>query len=347
MPLLCVALGLALTAGSTVAAEAPVAVRAEHFTVPPSTGPVTHVIVKNLQDKPYQGTVRIELPKGWKANRTEAKVKLGPKETKRVPFAIEHARSEEANRYRVRVSASVPGGTHVREQQLVCASAPHFKPKIDGRTKDWEDAITVTFVHKGKATIVRTYWNRRHFSVLFEIEEDKLVGYRGKPGPKGFDAVQLSLAPREARTGTAPSDKATRYEFLLAASSSFLSRDKCFLLLRAGDSLAEVREPRPLAPLEFKEARLKVKRRKGRTYYECSIPWSAMPRMKPTVGREICFSFLVHDPDGTGLRDWGQAAGLWPSQRNWLAWCSWAGALWGKEAPFDGKTEWGLCTSKY
>ena len=64
-------------------------------------------------------------------------------------------------------------------------------------------------------------------------------------------------------------------------------------------------------------------------------------------GREFCFSVLVHDPDGTGLRDWGEHAGLWPGQRKRLAWCVWGGVKWSDSIPFDGKIEWGLCSSKH
>ena len=45
-------------------------------------------------------------------------------------------------------------------------------------------------------------------------------------------------------------------------------------------------------------------------------------------GGEFCLSLLVHDPDGVGIRDWGEAVGLWPCQRNRLAWSRWPGARW-------------------
>ena len=90
-----------------------------------------------------------------------------------------------------------------------------------------------------------------------------------------------------------------------------------------------------------------VKRRKGITCYEAAIPFSAIPNIEPTEGREFCFSLLVHDPDGTGLRDLGQTAGLWPWQRTRLAWSSWEGVRWGDYVPFDNKAEWGFCSSKH
>ena len=70
-------------------------------------------------------------------------------------------------------------------------------------------------------------------------------------------------------------------------------------------------------------------------------------KIRPSEGREFFLSVLVHDPDGTGVRDWGEAAGLWPSQRNRMAWSLWPGADWGEKPPYDNKLHWGLCTSKY
>jgi len=84
------------------------------------------------------------------------------------------------------------------------------------------------------------------------------------------------------------------------------------------------------------------------TYYECSIPFRLLrDRIRPSEGREFHLSVLVHDPGGTGIRDWGQAAGMGPPERNRLAWSLWQGAKWGDEPPFDNKTHWGLCSSKY
>ena len=72
-----------------------------------------------------------------------------------------------------------------------------------------------------------------------------------------------------------------------------------------------------------------------------------MPSIRADVGREICLSFLIHDPDGTGTRDWGAATGLWPEQRNKLAWCSLGASAGSKDIHYDSKVEWGLCSSKH
>jgi hypothetical protein len=344
---LAVALLIAATTAQALAGEAPVALRAEHFLVPPSTGPVTYVRVLNRGDVARAGTLRIELPEGWKANRLQAKVSLKPGETARVPFAIEQAHENDSNQYRLHMIFTADGAKVTREQTVFCTTAPYFKPDIDGRAGDWKHAVPVTFTTDGKKTTARTYWNRRHFYALVEVEEADCIGYRKRPGKRGFDAVQLALAPSDAVTPDARTAKAARYEFLLVAARYFWQGDDCFTLLKAGEALAKVRQARPLGGREVDGAEVKVRRRRGVTTYECAIPWAAMPKMKPRVGREIRFSFLVHDPDGTGLRDWGDAAGLWPWQRSWLAWTSWRGAQWGKEPPFDGKIEWGLSSSKY
>ena len=326
-------------------AAEPVALRAEHLIVPPATGPVTHVLVRNLLEKPYEGTVRLAAPEGWTVEPAERTVTLKPGETARVPFTAKAYAELETNAFPVEVAATGSGATVVRKQTIVCASAPYYKPRVDGKLKDWLDAIPVTFTTGGKKTVVRTFWNERQFCLAVEVEEDKQVG-RGK-GKGAFDAVQFAIASRKAVTGTKPAEKAARYEFLLAAGTGLFGRDRCFALLKPGDALAVAAQARELDTLVLKEARLSIRRSGGVTRYECAIPGRSIRDIRLTVGREIRFSILVHDPDGTGVRDWGEHAGLWPSQRNRLAWCTWAGAAWVDQPPFDGKIEWGLCTSKH
>ncbi|NQT54124.1 hypothetical protein HQ576_18860 [bacterium] len=341
------AMAFACLAYPACAGEAAVALRAEHWVVPPATGPVTHVVIENRQNTPYSGTVTLELPEGWVANRTRADVKIKPRGRARVAFALQKARANEANQYPVRVTATSAAGSLTRKQTVVCSSAPHYEPRVDGRATDWKDALPISFEHKGKRTTFATYWNRRHFYVLCQVAERKLLGYRKAAAPGAFDAVQFAVAQRDAVTPSDIAARAKRHEFLLVASRSWLGRDRCFRLLSVGDGMAAVRAERAIEGLECREAVVRVKRSRGITTYECAIPWAQLAPIRPLVGRELCFAIIVHDPDESGIRQWGAAAGLWPWQRGWLAWCSWKGVRWDEQPPFDGKIELGLCTSKY
>ncbi len=328
-------------------APPPVALRAEHFIVPPSTGPVTHVVVRNLLNAPYEGTISLKLPVGWQCTPAESPVALDAHETRRVPFTIEKASDVAANVYLVTAVAISADTQVLRKQQVVCASVPYFKPKIDGNPKEWEDAIPVTFLSGGKKTVFRSYWNKRAFCLLVEVEEAQFQGYSEESNDTALDAIQIALAVRTAITGTSPQDKTDRYEFLITGAAAKRAADQCYCLATPGMPLSVTREKRKRAPLVLQDAQVVVKHKKGITTYECAIPFAAMPKIKPSEGREFRFSLLVHDPDGTGIRDWGKAAGLWPSQRNAFAWSAWDRVEWGSEVPYDSKIEWGLCSSKH
>ncbi len=346
----CLLLAMLLIASPAVAepptAEPPVALRTESFGVPPSSQPLTYVRVKNLLDKPYEGTVSVKPPQHWKILPPQQEVALAPGETARLSFKLEGARTIEANSYPVEVTATGGGTNVVRRQDVFCASAPYFKPTIDGDPSDWKHAVPVRFVSGGKKTTVSTLWNRRQFCVLVAVEEDKLTAYPGG-GEKPFDAVQLAISPQETTTGTSPDGEATRFEFLCVATGDGAAAT-CFQLAEPGMKLAEAAKARELAPLAYDNAEVAVGRKGGVTYYECSFSFTPMrSQIRPSEGREFFFSVLVHDADGTGLRDLGEAAGLWPSQRNPLAWSCFDGAAFGEKPPFDNKLPWGLCTSKY
>ena len=329
-----------LLAGAASRTE--IAVRAENFTVPPSTGPVTHILVRNSDDTKSEATIKPKFPDGWRWTPKQRTASIEPGQTQRLAFAIEKAADAESNRYPVEITISSGSRTTVHRQTIVCASAPYFKPKIDGKFKDWADAIPATFTAKDKKTVVSTYWNKKQFCLYVQVEEDKLNSY--KKDAAQIDAVQFAVASNKATTGASPDSKAQRCEFLLVDSGK---RDKCFTLIKTGDELAVAQQQRPLEPLEFKDAYIIVKRKGRITYYECAIPFAAMPQIRPAVGRQIAFSILVHDPDSTGVRDWGKAAGLWPEQLNPFAWCRWGSADWPGQTLYDSKLEWGLCSSKH
>ena len=150
----------------------PVALWVESFTVAPSSQPMAYVVVKNLGETPYSGSMAMKVPPDWRITPDAREVSLQPRESRRVPFSVERGVSVEANRYPIEVSATGAGVTVVRKQEVAAASAPYFKPNIDGDPSDWKDAIPVTFTTGGKRAVVGTYWSSRRFSLLVAVEED-------------------------------------------------------------------------------------------------------------------------------------------------------------------------------
>lgn len=328
-------------------ADEPLALRVESLLLPPSAGPLVMVDVHNPQKTAYQGNLAVKGPAAWRISPPQQVVSLKAGETKRVQFAVDRGVSDPSNAYPFEVSATASGTSILKKQLVHCATAPYYKPTIDGDPAEWKDAIPITFLTAGKKTTLATYWNRQQFAILVAVEEDQLVGYQENPGPRGFDAVQVAIAPQGSTAGNSPEALCTRWEFLFVAGANG-GGAKCFRLAEPGMTLAEAQKPRKLGSLAYDKASVAVSRKGGITYYECAIPFAPMKQeIRPSEGREFCLSVLVHDPDGTGIRDWGEAAGLWPWQRNRLAWSRWEGAVWRPQPPFDNKLAWGLCASKY
>jgi hypothetical protein len=341
----CAAVAVFLLAARSAESVSDLLVRAENFTVPPATGPLAHVLVRNPTDAECTVTVEPKFPEGWQWAPERRSVTVAAGQSKRVPFKIEKATDVESNRYPVDLTILEDNVKTVYSRDVVCASAPYYKSKIDGNFKDWSDAIPITFETAGKETVISTYWSKRHFCIYVQVEEDKLRSYDGDAA--SIDAVQFTLAPKNTATPSEPTAKAQRYEFLIVDAKGLFAKDKCFCLTEPDTELSITQRPRPLEPLRLEEAMIVIKRRGKTTHYECAIPFSAMPTIKPDVGREFSLSVLVHDPDGTGIRDLGKAMGLWPEQRNRFAWCVWGSVIWSDDPPYDSKLEWGLCSSKH
>ncbi len=323
--------------------EAPLAMRITNLPVTPAHMPAVKVWVKNTAKSPYQGKLTLELPDGWKLSPTSQDLSLQPSETTCLSFTVHDGATREDNHYTVTAVATAAGREICHTQEIVCASAPYFKPTIDGRRDDWKDAIPATFVTDGKKTTISTLWNRRQFSLLIAVEEDELIPQR-EAHP--FDAVQIAISPQDTKTSTDAKGEATRFEFLLVSGGAGQG-GKCYLLCQPSNTLADLQTERDLNSLEQENPKLAVWREGNTTYYEWGVSFRSLAGIRPSEGREFFLSILVHDPDGAGLRDWGQAAGLWPCQRNRLAWSNWPGAHWPETPPTDNKVEWGMCSSKY
>jgi len=265
-------------------AEDPVAVRVENFTVPPATGPLASVAVKNLLDKPYAGVLTISPPDGWQMAPPRREIRIDPGQVVQAAFAVEKARTNAANVYPFAATATSESSEVTHHREVVVTSAPYFKPTIDGDPADWQDAIPVAFVTGGKKTVVSTYWNRRGFAVLVAVEEDRLCSQAATAREGAADAVQFALAAGRAKTPTSSSGEVARYEFLLVAGIND-DEASCYQLAEPGTPVSETQESRPLAGLRYEDAAVAVRRAEGVTYYECSLPMKPMREtIRPSEG---------------------------------------------------------------
>jgi hypothetical protein len=340
-----VGMGVLLALGWALAAESaePLQLRIDTLTVPPATGPLVFVVARNSGSAPYEGEVSLCGPEGWQLTPSQRPVQLAAGETQRIAFNVAEGRNAADNRYAFEITARCGDRRVIHRQEIFVASAPYFSPTIDGQTDDWEDAIPIVFRTGDRETTVSTYWSRRRFALLVAVQEDQLLPFRSGED-EAFDAVQFAISPLESDDGDGTA--AGRFEYLLAALPDGTAR--CYLLADPATPLEECRQPRVPEPLGDDEALVAVRREGGITYYECSLPFRPMNEaLRPSEGREFYFSVLVHDPDGTGLRDLGQAAGLWADAGDDDAWSRWPGARWPEDGPRSNRIRWGFCSSKY
>lgn len=345
-PAACAAGGLILLIGALprpipAQADEGLAVRITSFTLAPPHRPQVVVWVRSFLPSRFEGVMRVEGPAGWKILPAQKDISVAPDQTVRVVFGVEQGTLSPANRYPLTVTVERGSQRFVHRQDVAVTTAPYLRPKIDGKADDWKDALPVEFLTQGKKTTIATGWNRKTFCLLVSVEEERQTAWGGA-GP--CDAVQLALAAQDAPVPRAPQDPVGRQEFLLVSDGQ---RGRCFRLAEANTLLAQTQRERPLAPLGLPEVEVAVTRTGGVTDYECAIPFKLLGELRPGEGREFCLSVLVHDPDGTGIRDWGEAAGLWAWERSTTAWTRWPGAVWGAHPPFDSRLPWGLCSSKY
>lgn len=326
-------------------AEDLIRMRMETLTVPPSTRPLAYVVVQNLGKDPWEGEVSLRGPESWQLSPPQRTVQLAAGQVQRVAFSIEQARNVAANRYPFEIFARCGDQRSVHRQTTFVGSAPYFKVEVDGRAEEWKDAIPVAFSTGERETTVSTYWSRRQFCVLIAVQETNLVAW-SEDGNGPFDAVQFALAPANSENPSASQELAGRFEFLVAGTRDGGAR--CFQLASPETRLEETSKARFLESLAYEDAEVAVHRQDDVTCYECSLPFRPMSeQIRPSEGREFFFSVLVHDPDGTGVRDLGRAAGLWKTPEDRSDWSQWPGSRWGNDAPLGNKIRWGLCTSKY
>ena len=329
-----------LLLNEVVAGPSPaIQVRIDNFLVSPSTGPVTHVTVRNSAPSEFKGTLRAQFPAGWKVTPTQHELILKAGATQRLAFAIESGADTALNTYPITVTIEGYGNTVEIKQIVPCASSPYFKPAIDGDLADWKDAIPITLHTAGKATVVRSYWNKKQYCLAVEVEEDALVGLEQKTLNQGADALLFALGP-----AIPPQSGATTvcYEFLAVSSTASPDGGKCYWRQRG----AQQNLPPPMDTDLCAAVKVAVKRVGGRTIYELAIPLQLLPELRPDAGREYSFGLLVNDADGTGIRDLGTAMNPWlASAARSNPWGNWELIRWGNYTTVSDRFEFGFCSS--
>ena len=299
-------------------------VRCHSFLVNPSTGPVAELDISS--ESAWEGTLTLTPPDGWALDPLSHEIALQAGETKRIPYRITKARETAANAYPFTVTLS---GEAPQTQIIRTASAPYYRPKIDGKLDEWKDAIPIRFGGPGAQTTLRAYWNEAALCLAVEVEETALVP-SGKRLPDGrFDALHLYIAPKGAA--------ATRHEFLIEP----VSRSKAVCKRLASPDGADL-----AGGTTEKRVSAAVRNSGGVTAYEIAIPLDLLDGIRADAGREFRLGLLVHDPDGSGLRDLNAVMNLPEAARKSppACWTQWDGGCW-DAPPYDGGTEFGFCTS--
>ncbi|MDA3925974.1 MAG: hypothetical protein PF904_14855 [Kiritimatiellae bacterium] len=309
-------------------------IRPKNFIVTPSTGPVYEIIVQNNSSATWNGTITPTFKKDWRVTPLSQKVELKAGATNMLSFAIEFGSDLAANSYPVSINSDSGKEKKEIKTEVVCASTPYYKAKINGELDEWTDAIPISFTNKDKKTVVRSYWNKNNFYLAVEVEEEKLIGLADADKDCGMDAIQFALSPKGG-------DPAARHEYLVADSASMWSDDSSYLLTREG----KVSDNKKLEEMVLKNSEVKVSRSGNITTYELSIPMKPMKNLRATAGREYCFNLLVHDPDGTGVRDLGSVMNLSEADRSQASWRDWEFVQWNGYVPHGIGVEFGFCSS--
>jgi hypothetical protein len=309
----------------------PVRVRIHNFIVNPSTGPVSEITATNRTSAPVSAALHVYYPTGWVVAPSTQEVSLAPGASDVLSFAIEKATESLKNTYAVKLDIVVGQHRYTHTQEVVCASTPYYRPTIDGDLSEWVHAIPLEMTTQDKKTVIRSYWNKKQFCLGVDVQEDELTDH---------DAIQFALAPGKSKTPTSREAQSNRHEFVVTARDG----GRCYQVLAPGDSMKQLSEARNLQALPAKDAVVRIMRKGKITHYELALNLRAMRTLRAAPGREYCFSLLVHDPTGTGLRDLGRIMTLPPAKSD-LAWSNWKGASWSDKKPLDSKIEFGFCSS--
>lgn len=337
----------------------PVSIRITNFPIGLVTTPNIYVYVENGSTEACEGRLELVGPAGWTFEPAQVDVAVPAGETFRTMFTVYNARlnKENAFSFEAKIVPKKAGQEIITTKQtLRTCSAPFGRPSIDlsdggdvvesldvtgphlelkpeSVMQRWEDAFPITWTVQQHKTTLRAFWNRRNLSLLIGVEEDHWI----PDGDALVDAVQISLAsPIDSKqTGE------NKFEFLVRNVDNKATLVELCSPAQLPNPNSRI-DPKTLVAVEESEVSII---RSGRvTWYAVSIPWKSVPSIRAGEGREFYLSFLIHDPDGTGLRNFADEAGF--VQNYPKAWTPWKGGSLDNKGTRDHRVHWGMCSSK-
>ena len=185
--------------------------------------------------------------------------------------------------------------TQCRQWKYSCLNPPvdiwSSAPIKLGRVGDWEatDGGGLWTGADDLSADVGMSWRDGQLLLYARVRDDVFsCDYKADEIWKG-DSIQFAIDPghtEDVALGRA-------YEIGLAMTPGYVPQVWCWSA-PAGEQTGPI------------EAGLDVKRDGEYTYYSAEIPLSALPSLKPAVGKVIGFSILVNDNDGQGRKGWLQ-----------------------------------------
>ena len=309
------------------------AARAMPITKLPTEGKAAplRVVLQNLGIEPAAGALQISPPRGWKLQTDSRQFALKPGEYAIYEFPVEMASENKDGLYPLKISASANRRRWSWSQTARTATAVNLRPdetmRLDGNLDEWSDAAWMRAEADNKNAPLKSAqlamkWNADTLFIAAQVREDKLSS-RDEAAPEyafwKSDDIQLAFGMRDESwmRPTRGRFRDTDYGFLLSPFRALPDGaiDARILRLWGGSTTFGGLPDRARYGGAVAGARCVVRRDEtaGITFYEASLPLSAMPELQPASraagtlsAPPTRFGWIAHDQGGAPLQ-WGRA----------------------------------------
>ena len=179
------------------------------------------VAVRNLQPTPFEGTLFVAAPEGWKLDEETHSVTLAGEEEAVIPIGIEEAEAKPFHEYVFALTLWNADGDPIRQQAelleftLTARAASPIDVHVFG-VDDWSHAYPIylnapddpasaaEWKKRNAAAKVYTLWDEQYFYLLVQAYDDAHVNGRTGSAIWNGDNIQISFDTLN--------DKATSYQ---------------------------------------------------------------------------------------------------------------------------------------